>query len=211
MRGLPLILPAVLLAGCAFGGGDSAPEPTGNDGFTRYEISAGNFSIEVPDTWRPTTSTQMKLTSFKVLARENPVFRPYAEAATRKNSPFKFVAYDPAMRKRFATNLNVVVSAARGKATPAVVRRNAVSEAKARAASKVVATDVRLPAGEAVRLEYRSRFPGAGKPKVVSTLQYALLVGKNVYVLTYSTLPAFANEYEWAFRRSANSFRLVEG
>jgi hypothetical protein len=210
VRGLPLVLLAFLLAGCAFGGGDRAPEATDNDGFTRYEISAGNFSIEIPDTWHATTSMQMKMASFKVLARDNPVFRPYAEAATRKNSPFKFVAYDPVMRKRFATNLNVVVAPVSAKTTPGALRRDAVAEAKSRAASKVVATDVTLAAGEAVRLEYRSRFPGPRKQKLVSTLQYALLVDKKVYVLTYTTLPDFAAEYEWAFRRSANSFRLVE-
>ena len=210
MRGLPLVLLALALAGCSFRGGDSAPEARGDAGFTRYEISSGNFSVAVPDTWHATTSTQMQKASFKLLARENPVFRPYAEAAAKKRSPFKFFAYDPVVRNRFATNLNVVVSQLRAKSTPESFRRRLVAEAGSITASKVHATEVSLPAGDAVRLEYRGRFSFEGKRKVVSTVQYALLVDKKVYVLTFATLPAFADEYEWAFRTSADSFRLTK-
>jgi hypothetical protein len=210
MRGLPLALLAFALAGCAVGGGGGAPEDAADDGYTRYQISSGNFSVEVPDTWHATTSTQMHKASFKLLARENPVFRPYAAAAAKKNSPFKFFAYDPVVRERFATNLNVIVSPAGRQMSAEKFRRGAVAEAKALAASKVRATDVTLPAGAALRLDYRARFSLAGKRKTVATLQYALLIGRKAYVLTYTTLPAFRSEYDWAFRRSANSFRLSE-
>jgi hypothetical protein len=210
MRGLPLILLAFLLAGCAVGGGEDAPEPNGDDGLTRYEISSGHFSIAVPDTWHATTSTQMQKAAFRRFARENPGFRPYAEAAARKNSPLKLVAYDPVVRKRFVTNVNVVVSPATKKFRAQTLRRALVKEAKTLAASKVRAADVTLPAGKAVRLQYRARFTSAGRRKLVSTLQYSFLLGRRLYVLTYTSLPAYAAEYDWTFRKSAASFRLVE-
>jgi hypothetical protein len=207
VRGLPLVLLAVLLTAC--GGSASAPEATGSDGFTRYELSSGRFSIEVPEVWHGTTGTQMQRASFKTFARENPVFRPYAEAAARKNSSFKFFAYDPVVRKRFATNLNILVTRADKRTTAGRYRSQAIREARSVAAGKVHASDVVLPAGPAVRLEYRARFSLAGAGKAVSILQYGLLLGGKTYILTYTTLPAFAAEYEYSFKRSANSFRLT--
>jgi hypothetical protein len=204
---LPLVLLAVLLAAC--GGSASAPEATGSDGFTRYEISSGRFSIEVPEVWHGTTGTQMQRASFRTLARENPVLRPYAEAAARKHSSFKFFAYDPVVRKRFATNLNILVTQADKRMTAARHRSQAIREATSIAAGKVHASDVDLPAGPAVQLEYRARFSLAGARKAVSILQYGLLLGGKSYILTYTTLPAFAAEYEYSFKRSANSFRLT--
>jgi hypothetical protein len=210
MRGLPLILLAFLLAGCAVGGSKDSPESGGDDGLTRYEISSGHFSIAVPDTWHATTSTQMQKAAFKQFARENPGFRPYAEAAARKNSPLKLVAYDPVIRKRFVTNVNVVVSPTTKKFTAQTLRRALAKEAKTLASSKVRATDVSLPAGKAVRLQYRARFTFTGRRTLVSTLQYSFLLDKKLYVLTYTSLPAYAAEYDWAFRKSAASFRLAE-
>jgi hypothetical protein len=207
VRGVPLVLLAVLLTAC--GGSASAPEAIGSDGFTRYEISSGRFSIEVPEVWHGTTGTQMQRASFRTLARENPVFRPYAEAAARKHSSFKFFAYDPVVRKRFATNLNLLVTRTGKHTTAARYRSQVIHEARSIATGKVHARDVVLPAGPAVRLEYRARFSLAGARKAVSILQYGVLLGGKSYVLTYTTLPAFAAEYEYSFKRSANSFRLT--
>jgi hypothetical protein len=207
VRGLPLVLLAVLLTAC--GGSASAPEAIGSDGFTRYEISSGRFSIEVPEVWHGTTGAQMQRVSFRTLARENPVFRPYAEAAARKHSSFKFFAYDPVVRKRFATNLNLLVTRTGKHTTAARYRSQVIHEARSIATGKVHARDVVLPAGPAVRLEYRARFSLAGASKAVSIIQYGLLLGEKSYILTYTTLPAFAAEYEYSFKMSANSFRLT--
>jgi hypothetical protein len=209
VRGLSFILLAFLLAGCAFGGSD-APEEVGSDGLTRYQISAGHFSIGVPDTWHATTSTQLRKASFKRFANQTPAFAPYARTAGKKNSPLKFFAYDPVIRKRFATNLNVVVMPARENLTPERYRQAAIAEAKDIAASRPTATDVDLEAGKAVRLEYRARFVVGGREKMMWTRQYALLVNGTSYVLTYTTLAAFRDDYADTFERSAVSFQLLD-
>ena len=207
MRALPLLLVAFLLAGCGLGG-ESAPEPSGSDGLNRYEISSGRFSIGVPETWHATASTQMQKASFKRFANQNPAFAAYADVVGKKNSPFKFFAYDPVVRKRFATNLNVIVTPVPAGVTSEKYKRSALAEAKAIANSRLHSSEVDLPAGKALRIEYRARFLLNGGRKAVATTQYALLLDSKSYVLTYTTLPALRRDYAHLFEQSAESFQL---
>jgi hypothetical protein len=209
VRALPLLLLAFLLVGCGFGGASASPEPSGSDGLTRYETSSGHFSIGVPETWHATTSTRMQKASFKRFADQNPAFAAYARVLGKKNSPFKLFAYDPVVRKRFATNLNVVVTPVRLSVTPEKYERSVLAEAKQIAVSKLDSSEVALPAGKAVRIEYRARFVINGRKKAISTTQYALLLDKTSYVLTYTTLPALRAEYADLFKLSAESFQLT--
>jgi hypothetical protein len=207
VRAVPLLLVAFLLAGCGFGG-DSTPEPAGSDGLTRYAISADRFSIGVPETWHATTSTQMRKASFQRFADENPAFAAYAEAVRKKNSPFKFFAYDPVVRKRFATNLNIAVRPVSGRVTPERYKRSALAEARSVAEGRLDSSEIDLPAGKALRIQYRVRFVLNGRRKAIATTQYALLLENTSYVLTYTTLSALQDEYADSFERSAESFEL---
>jgi hypothetical protein len=178
------------------------------DGLTRYEISSGRFSIGVPETWHATTSTQMKKASFKRFADQNPAFASYAGAVAKKNSPFKFFAYDSVVRKRFATNLNVMVTPVPEGVTPEKYKRSALAEAKSIAKSRLDSSDVDLPAGKALRIEYRGRLLLNGRRKAIFTTQYALLLDNKSYVLTYTTVPALRTDYADWFKLSAESFQL---
>ena len=210
MRALPFVVVAFLLAGCAFGG-ESAPEPTRDNGLTRYEISAGRFAIGVPQTWHATSAAQMKDAAVRRFADQNPSFAPYANAVGRKDSPFKFFAYDPVVHDRFATNLNVFVQSVPAGTTWVAYKRSAVREAKSIADSRVTAKELRLPAGKAVRADYRIRFVLNGRKRTVSTTQFGLLLENRSYVLTYTTLPSVRSRYLESFKRSAESFELTRG
>lgn len=211
MRAVPFVLVAFLLAGCAFGGGESAPEPTGNNGLTRYEISAGRFAIGVPQTWHATSAAQMKKGALRRFAQQNPSFAPYASLVGKKNSPFKFFASDPVVRNRFSTNVNVFVKAVPAGTTWDAYKRSAVREAKSIADSPVRTEEVQLPAGKALRADYRIRFVLNGRKRSVATTQYGLLLDNRSYVLTYTTLASTRNEYVGWFKLSAESFRLTHG
>jgi hypothetical protein len=210
VRALPFVLVAFLLAGCAFGG-ESAPDPIGDNGLTRYEISAGRFAIGVPETWHATSAAQMKKAAIRRFAEQNPAFAPYANAVGRKNSPFKFFASDPVVHKRFSTNVNVFVQAVPNGTTWDAYKRSAIREAKSVADSRVSTEEVQLPAGKALRADYRIRFVLNGRKRTVSTTQYGLLLEDRSYVLTYTTLPSMRNQYLDSFKLSAESFELTRG
>jgi hypothetical protein len=206
VRALPFVLVAFLLAGCAFGG-ESAPEVSGDNGLTRYEISAGRFAIGVPQTWHATSAAQLNKTAIRRFAEQNPALAPYASAVGKKKSPFKFFAYDPVVHNRFSTNVNVFVRGVPTGTTWDAYKRSAIREAKAVADSRVSTEEVQLPAGKALRAEYRIRFVLNGHKRTVSTTQYGLLLQNTSYVLTYTTLPSVRNEYVDWFKLSAESFR----
>jgi hypothetical protein len=210
VRALPFVLVAFLLAGCAFGG-ESAPEATGDNGLTRYEISAGGFAIGVPETWHATSAAQMKKAAIRRFAEQNPAFAPYASAVGRKNSPFKFFASDPVVHNRFSTNVNVFVQAVPTGTTWDAYKRSAIREAKSVADSRVSTEEVQLPAGKALRADYRIRFVLNGRKRTVSTTQYGFLLENRSYVLTYTTLPSMRNQYLDWFKLSAESFELTRG
>jgi hypothetical protein len=138
----------------------------------------------------------MEKASFKRFASQNPAFAAYANAIGKKRSPFKFF---------------VLVKAVPKGTTWDAYRRGALGEAKSLAVGRVAATDVDLPAGKALRVEYRTRFVLNGRKRTTSTTQYGLLLEDTSYVLTYTTLPSARNEYADWFKLSAESFRLTNG
>ena len=183
MRAVPFVLLAFLLAGCAFGG-ESAPEVTGDNGLTRYEISAGRFAIGVPQTWHATSAAQLKKAAIRRFAQQNPAFAPHASVVGKKSSPFKFFAYDPVVHNRVSTNVNVFVRAVPNGTTWDAYKRSAIREAKSVADSRVATEEIQLRAGKALRADYRIRFVLNGHKRTVSTTQFGLLLENRSYVLT---------------------------
>ena len=127
------------------------------------------------------------------------------------NIAVKMIAFDlapSALRTGFATNLNVVserttfpLAAWRGAALRQLSRMDFVVQ-------PIWWRMVKLPAGKAVRLTYRTRYNVRGKRFVTALTQYALMGNGAAYVFTYTTLPRLAAEYRATFDRSARSLRL---
>jgi hypothetical protein len=208
VRVVSLLLVAVALSGCGFGG-ERTEEAVVGDGLTRYEISSGQFAIGVPETWHVVSGTSVRKASLRRFASQNPAFAANAKVLEKKSSPFKFFAYDAVAHKRFSTNLNVLVEPVPRGTTWERYRLSAQHEARSIADSKLQADEVDLPAGKALRFRYSSRFTFNGRRTVVSTTQYALLLEDKSYVLTYATLPSDRTDYAIWFEQSAESFQLT--
>jgi hypothetical protein len=207
---------AVLVVTIAFagacGGGDDEPRRKGEaGGLTIYEVRSQSFSIGVPGHWRTLTADEaLPPEARKELVDENPHLAPVMDAVFSEDGPIKLFAFDPAIWKGFATNVNVVAAPLPPETTFdefAEVTR-AEADAYPGRVGAVRVSEVELPGGRAQRLSYRTRIAAAGAEQVVATLQYVLL-GKDMgYVVTYSTLPELSERYARPFDRSIRSFRV---
>jgi hypothetical protein len=179
-------------------------------GFTTYAVPSAAFTVAVPESWQTFTAEEVfgDGEGFEELARENPEFAPYLDAVTDPRSPMKLIAVDPRVREAFATNLNVVAQDVDGDFSFEDFVRESQAEIQsiARGAADFKTDVVQLPAGKAQRLTYQGQFTQNGQVRSVATLQYGLVAGGWTYVLTYTTLPELADQYEADFERSAQSF-----
>ena len=179
-------------------------------GFTTYAVPSANFSIAVPQSWRTFKADEVFADgeALDELERENPEFAQYRDALSDPRSPMKLVALDPKVRGGFATNVNVVAQDVPDDFTFEDFAQ--ANEAELRTLSGVTAglesNEVNLPAGRAQRLTYQARFTFSGQERSITTLQYGLVVDGWAYVITYTALPEYADEYRDDFERSAGSF-----
>ena len=128
-------------------------------------------------------------------------------AALRRSAPG--VRRSPSsLRSGFATNLNVVTE--RTTLPLAVWRHEALRMLNTMdfVVQPIWWRTVKLPAGKAVRLTYKTRYNVRGKRIVAALTQYALMGNGGAYVFTYTTLPRLAAKYRATFERSARSLRF---
>jgi hypothetical protein len=179
-------------------------------GFTTYAVPAAKFSIAVPQSWRTFTADEVFADgeALDELERENPEFAQYRDALSDPRSPMKLVALDPNVRGGFATNVNVVAQDVPDDVSFEDFAQANEAELRTLTAitSGLESDEVNLPAGRAQRLTYQARFTFNGQERSIATLQYGLVANGWTYVITYTALPEFADEYRNDFERSANSF-----
>ena len=200
------VLVVVLLAALAA----AAPGLAGERGSHLYHISGG-ISVSLPSSWK-SVDAQHVLDSavLQKLEQENPELGGLIAAATSPGSPVKFFAFDPVVRQRFATNVNVVVAAIPTKVTFELFAAALAAEIRSlHAVSQMRTQRLTLPAGPALRLTYRIRLTAGGRSFETSTLQYAFLRdGTQSVVFTYTTLPQLKSRYAATFDASASSIRF---
>jgi hypothetical protein len=195
----------------AAGPANERPEARGTvAGFTTYAVPSAEFSIAVPQSWRTFTAEEVFGNSEAVdeLMRENPQFRQFRDAFTDPRSPMKLIAVDPNVRGQFATNVNVIAQEVSDELSFEDFARESAAEIRTieGMAGNLASKVVDLPAGRAQRLSYESRFTMNGQERAISTLQYGLVGDGWTYVITYTALPEYADEYRNDFERSAQSF-----
>jgi hypothetical protein len=188
-------------AGAATHGGES----------TRlHEVSAAGFSLRLPNDWQPAGSPDALAGALETLGRENPEVERYLRAVV-ESELIEFFAFDPDVEGNFATNVNVIRFPA--EETPSFdewsARVIAEAERLPTRVGDVEHSREELPAGEALRVEYRNHFRTQGGERTVATLQYVVVGDEHGYVLTFSTLPRQAGAYAKIFRSTAESFRIA--
>jgi hypothetical protein len=195
----------VLLALAACGGGDDEPaaeqpEKTGESGgLAAYDVPAGGFSLSVPTSWKAATIDEvLDEEGLERVRQEDPELARLIEPLAQPGSPVKFVALDPNVREEFATNVNVFVED-----LPAGVTRQEYLDGAS--TGSLEQETVQLPAGEARRVTFEGEVAG----RKIAQLAYIVFEEGTSYIITYSTLPQFAEEYADTFESSAQTFRLL--
>jgi hypothetical protein len=174
--------------------------------FKRHAVRGQGVSLAVPASW---VAVDARLPSAELarLRSENPKLAPFLGQLSGPNSAAKFLALDPAVQGRFASNVNVVVAPI-PEVTFEVYRTAIVNEIRSLVGSaKVVHRPVTIAGVRGVRLSYPFRIT-VGRTYTVSTLQYAFPRPAKSVVVTYTTLPRLKSRYAQTFARSAASIRF---
>jgi hypothetical protein len=211
LRVCTLLLLALLAGGC---GGDSSSEPKKTEeasGLAHYEVPGETFSIGVPSSWSAMSAKQVfKGESLDSFTSDNPELRGLIDSLTQPNSVMKFIAFNPTLEQDFATSTNVVVEPLPSEMTLDGYVQAALAQLHQVpfVVGEIDHEPVAVPAGQAEKISYRSRFTFAGGKRTVATLQYALVQGGNAYIVTYTTLPELTGKYADTFEQSVNAFRI---
>jgi hypothetical protein len=181
-------------------------------GLTTYGVPSAGFTIAVPESWQAFTADEVFADSEALdrLTRENPELAQFRDALADPRSPIKLIAADPDVRSGFAANVNVIAQKVPdGYSFEDFARANeAEIRSIAGGAGDLKREIVELPVGRAQRLAYHTQFTMNGQDRSFAMLQYGLVANGRSYILTYTTLREFADEYENDFERSARSFGL---
>ena len=176
----------VMIAACVAVGVATA------SGTSRHPIPTAGISLATPSSWRAVDSKAVLASKgVQNLLKENPQLASIINQVASANSPVKFLSFDPHVTDRFATNVNVVVSA-----VPANVSLGALAAAIAAQlktlpglTGTIATSTVKLPIGPASRSTFQLTVVTNGKKLVVQTLQYAFLRKGQSIVVTFSTTP----------------------
>jgi hypothetical protein len=172
------------------------------------------FSVDLPSSWADEKDRVRLVKEVRRLAGDDPKLAALIDnllAAGNTNVAVKMIAFDLAkssLQTGFATNLNIIRE--RTSLPLPLWRQQALKQLNATSfvVQPIWWRNVKLPAGKAVRLDYRARFSIDGKRLDTSITQYALMGTGGANVLTYTTLPRLAKGYRATFERSAKSFRF---
>jgi hypothetical protein len=190
---------AALVSAC---GGESQPSASGK--WARHDVRDSSASVALPEEWKVIKDFDQE--SISDFAKENEKFAPYVEPLLR-NDVFKLFAIDPDIQEEFATNLNVIVAPVSMPLRQWVEQEN-VSTRRLAVPGSLRTKYIQTPEGEAANASWLLEVNSGGEKRQVRSQQYMFQKDGAGYVLTFSTLPTLATQYEPTFTKSARSFQI---
>jgi hypothetical protein len=190
---------AALVSAC---GGESQPSASGK--WARHDVRDSSASVALPEEWKVIKDFDQE--SISDFTKENEKFAPYVEPLLR-NDVFKLFAIDPDIQEEFATNLNVIVAPVSMPLRQWVEQEN-VSTRRLAVPGSLRTKYIQTPEGEAANASWLLEVNSGGEKRQVRSQQYMFQKDGAGYVLTFSTLPTLATQYEPTFTKSARSFQI---
>ena len=183
-------------------GGESQPSASGK--WARHDVRDSSASIALPEEWK--VLRDFDAATIADFTEENEEFAPYVEPLVR-DDVFKLFAIDPDIQEAFATNLNVIVAPVSMPLRQWVEQQNASTRRVALPGS-LRTKYIQTPEGEAAKVSWILEVNSGGEKRQVRSQQYLFQKDGAGYVLTFSTLPTMATDYESTFTKSARSFQI---
>jgi hypothetical protein len=193
-------------------GGFEEPEPlprTEVEGGYLYEVAEDGFEVAVPRPWIARSSAQIPDPgTLRRLSVEYTEIIGYFETLVG-DTPTRFVAAAPRLRKNFATNLTVTIEAVEPETTLEQYEQRTHAQILSTAANvegEIERSRETIPAGRVRVIRYERRF---SDDVALTTSHYLLVSGDRAFALTYTTAlpdPSFDEVVD----RSLESFRLLE-
>jgi len=193
--------------------------PTLEPGWTRYEKAEEGFSIALPPGWEQIDMDPQTLeASLDAVSEQNAELATVLEGQARNLvvSGIKFFGFDMtpgAITTGMATNVNVLVQALGVEMSLDVFAQVSVAQLKNMdmVEGEVSQRRVNLAGGEGLELKYRWKLTTPlGETITVAVTQYAVIRGKDAYMISFGTAADQAERYGDLFWGIAQSFQLLE-
>jgi SH3-like domain-containing protein len=174
---------------------------------TRYRSTEDGFALTLPPSWLPLAESRgIVQASITTIEQDNPAMAALLadQLAAMSDIPVSLIAFDLApetLSTGFATNLNVIKQPIpAGFALEYVVQFSADQlEEVLGLSDAATSTNVLLPAGEAIMLDYTLDEQAIAR-------QYYLLHDQAVYILTFTSATSLANSSTVLFNEMMQSF-----
>ena len=187
------------------------------NGWMLYPKTAEGYAVALPASWKPIDMDSKTLSSALANIKDTQLADMMkGQVGALVAAGIKFFAFDfsPDMVKNgFMNNLNIIKQTLPSDVSLDVLLQMNVAQLEGLdAVTKPVKSQlISLPAGDGFVLKYQIKTSGAAsQPQVAAITQYGLVHNKTFYILTLTTLPAFADQYATVFDGIARGFKFLD-
>lgn len=227
--GAALLAFVLVACGDSAPGGETAspppPSPTEGgaalpEGWVRLVLEDEGFSMGAPAAWTDISADTLADSGvFEEIGNSDPDLAALMQQVTSaiESGSIALFVFDPGeltQETGFAANVNVLFNArgATTSATDLAAQGKAEIEAANITSGPVEATTTDLPVGETAVLRYEWSVPApSGASHDVAVTQYLVRQGRDVLVVSMTSLAAHADEYTIIWEQMADTFELLGG